>query len=119
MNKKRIFHIIIFGLFGISSLLTLWIVYAGYDSYISEKFVLSYVGFLLLLTLYMMSRLFKNFSKLNPHERRERIRRFALFFVGLVLLKYTFIDIRWESTIFIAFSMAFADVIWLKKQTSS
>jgi len=117
---------IIYFLFLVSTIITLFIVYKNIDNSLSFKFVIGYLIFLLLYSLYFIFVAIANLRRSKWTDIRKRLFKFITLFALFIVLNYGFdyvfrpsnIDLYRE--IFIALGLAFAessiDITFLKRK---
>ena len=125
-NKTLFFTKIIYILFAIGTIISLFIVYKNIDSNIASKFVMGYFFLTLFMLLYVPFITILNSRKLRWIEIRKRLLKFIAGFILFGALNYGFdyvfrpsnIDLFREfSTAFgVAFGASFIDVTFLKKK---
>jgi hypothetical protein len=86
--KKNILTYIIYSLFVVGTVITLYIVNMNIDNSFSYKFVIGYVIFLALSFLYFTVVTVINIGKLKKSDLRKRLVKFITWFVLLSGLNY-------------------------------
>lgn len=127
MNKTKysLLTKIIYFLFTLGTIISIFIVYKDVKTTIAIRFVIGYVIFTFLFLFYIGIVAVLNSRKLQKDEIRKRVIKFITSFISLSILGLTFdyifrptnIDlIRSFSIAFgLAFGVAFTEVIFLKK----
>ena len=83
MKKNNYFKLtnIIYALFIVSTVIMIFIVYKNIDNYLSLKFVIGYVIFLLLYSSYLTFVTIKNMRALKWSDIRKRLLKCIISFV--------------------------------------
>ena len=89
-DRTSIFTRILYVLFVIGTIITLFIVYKNVDSSIVFKFVMGYLFLSIFMILYIFFITILNSRKLKWVEVRKKILRFIALFVLFVVLNYSF-----------------------------
>ncbi|MBZ9685331.1 hypothetical protein G9F72_003070 [Clostridium estertheticum] len=96
MKKNSLFKLtnIVYALFIVSTIITIFIVYKNIDNYLSFKFVIGYAIFLLLYSGYLTFVTIKNMRTLKWLDIRKRLFKsivsFVLFYSLNFILNYVF-----------------------------
>lgn len=125
MKKYISLNLILFIVFLAGTILTMFIIYKDIDTSLSFKFIIGYVIYLLLYSLFSICLVIANTRKLNWIQIRKRIFTFIIGFLSLstahYLIYYFFkpsgIGV-WDLGIplGISFGLAFSDLMsWKKK----
>lgn len=127
-NTMLSFTKILYVIFIIGTIISLFIVYKNLDSDIAFKFVKGYIFLVFFLLCYIPIITILNLRKLKWVEIRRSLFKFVTVFVLFGALNYGFdyffrpsnIDLFREFSIAfgMAFGIAFIDVIFLKKQST-
>lgn len=127
MTKKIVLlNIILFGIFVLSTIITLFIVYKDIDTPYSFIFVIGYVIFLLAFALYIVIVACINLRKSNWEEIRIRTLSFIGLFILLSTANYLFnYFLKPEknhtygfllTALAFSFGLSFFDMAWRKKK---
>jgi len=128
MKKNTVLNFtrILFILFAIGTIISLWIAYKDVDSSIAFKFLMGYLFFALFLLLYIPVITILNLKKLKWVGIRKRLFKFITLFILFGTLNYIFdyvvrpsnIDLfrEFSSGLGLALGISFIDVTFLKKQ---
>lgn len=125
MRKYISLNLILFIVFLAGTILTMFIIYKDIDTSLSFKFIIGYVIYLLLYSLFSILLVIVNTKKLNWIQIRKRLFTFITSFIFLsaahYLIDYFFrhseMDV-WDFGIplGISFGLAFSDLMaWKKK----
>lgn len=124
-NKVLVFTSVLYVVFAMGTISSLFIVYKDIDSNFAFMFLIGYLFFTVFLLIYIPFITFLNSRKLKWIEMRKRLFRFVIFFISFSALNYILdyifrpdnISLFREILIAfaIAFGVAFADVTLLKK----
>jgi len=92
MKKNNFFKLtnIIYALFIVSTIIMIFIVYKNIDNYLSLKFVIGYVVFLLLYSSYLTFVTIKNMRTLKWLDIRKRFFKSIVSFVLFYSLNFIF-----------------------------
>jgi hypothetical protein len=125
-NKALFFTKILYVLFIIGTIITLFIVYKDINSSIAFKFVTGYVLLTVFMLIYIPFITILNSRKLKWVEIRKKLFKFIAVFIIFGALNYGFdyifrpskIDLLREFSIALslAFGVSFIDVTFLKKK---
>lgn len=125
-SKVLIFTRILYVLFAIATIISLFIVYKDINGNIAFRFLIGYVFFTFFFIIYMPIITILNSRKLKWIEIRKRIFKFIILFVLFGALNYGLdfifrpskIDLYREISIAFAsaFGISFIDVIFLKSK---
>ncbi|MDS1030050.1 hypothetical protein RDV78_06020 [Bacillota bacterium LX-D] len=125
-KMSLIFTRILYTLFIIGTIISLFIVYKDIDNSIAFKFLIGYLFFTFFLILYVPFITILNSRKLKRVEIRKRLFKFIALFILFGSLNYIFdyvfrpsnIDVFREFSIALglAFGISFIDVTFLKKK---
>ncbi|WP_066499606.1 hypothetical protein [Abyssisolibacter fermentans] len=127
MKKNTIlfFTRILYILFIIGTIISLFVVYKDIDSSIAFKFVMGYLFFTFFMLLYIPLITIINLRKLKWIKIRKKLLKFIVLFVLFGSLNYVFdyvfrpskIDLfrEFSNALGLAFGISFIDVIFLKK----
>lgn len=125
MKNNLSFNIILFMVFLLGTILTIFIIIKDIDNPISITFIIGYVIFLLLYVLFLFMLIFLNIRKLNWIQIRKRLLTFIIYFVCLnalhFLLSYFFkrseMDI-WDfaGPLGVSIGLAFSDLMTWKRK---
>lgn len=123
--KKIWLKIILPSLFIAGTIITLFIVYKDIDTSFSFKFVIGYVIFLLLYSLFLTYLVISNLMKLQWVEIRKRLSKFIFRFIllsaSLYLFNYLFrpseIDIfDFGIPLGLSIALSFSDLMFIGKK---
>ncbi len=125
-NKVLVFTRILYTLFAIGTIMSLFIVYKDIDNDFAFKFVVGYVFLTFFFIICILFITILNLGKLKWTDMRKRISRFIISFVTLVALSYGFdylfrptkIDLYrvFSNALGLAFGISFIDVIFFNNQ---
>ncbi|MBM7361924.1 hypothetical protein [Priestia taiwanensis] len=126
MKKSNLLHSILFGVFAVGLLLTIFLVYTDMKASFSFYFVLGYVLFIFCYMLFNIYLIIYNSRKLRWSQLRQRLVRFVLLFLcfsaGKYLIDYYFFGTPETSVGYFATSFggalgaAFFDLMFRKKE---
>lgn len=109
-----IYNILVYLTFGISSLITIWIVYAGIDSIATTNYLIIYAVFVLFFILYISVVFLSKYRKLSKTEIKKRILEFFIIFLiisGAIFI-YQLIFNKSDINYFRVFSPAIIIAYW-------
>ena len=125
-NKVLLFTKFLYGLFIITTIVSIFIVYKNIDNDISYKFLVSYVILAFFMLLYVPFITIMNARKFKWVDIRRLIFKFISIFVLFSISNYAFnymfrpseIDLFkvFSTSLGISFSLAFIDITFSKKQ---
>ncbi len=124
MERDRKIHIILQALFVVSTIITVLLVYNIIKVQFAMKFVVGYVVFLLIYSIYLFYRFILNARKLKWIGLRSRVVKFIAYFIVFSAINYVVnymfrpASILSGSTISFgtAFGFSFYDLMFTKKQ---
>ncbi|MFD9627370.1 hypothetical protein [Peribacillus muralis] len=125
MKNYLSFNVILFIVFLLGTMLTIFIIVKDIDNSLSITFVIGYVIFLFLYVLFSILLIFVNLRKLNWIQIRKRLLTFIIYFVSInalhFLLSYFFkrseMDI-WDiaGPLGVSIGLAFSDLMTWKRK---
>ncbi|MDQ0273975.1 hypothetical protein [Cytobacillus purgationiresistens] len=126
MKKYISLNLILFIVFLVGTILTIFIIYKDIDTSLSLKFIIGYVIYLLLYGLFSIFLVIANTRKLNWIQIRKRFFTFIILFISLSTLHYllSYFFRRSEMDVWdlgiplgVSFGWAFSDLMsWKKKE---
>ncbi|UYY96947.1 hypothetical protein OJ967_15950 [Peribacillus frigoritolerans] len=126
MKKYISLNLILFIVFLAGTILTIFIIYKDIVTSLSLKFIIGYVIYLLLYSLFSLFLVIANTRKLNWIQIRKRFFTFIIWFISLSALNYllSYFFRRSEMDVWdlgiplgVAFGLAFSDLMsWKKKE---
>jgi hypothetical protein len=127
MKKYSLLHVILFSVFLIGTVLTVFIIYSDMKTSLSIKFVIGYVIYLFSYVLFTIVLAIVNAKRLNPAQLRRRLLIFIGWFISssavIYLTRYFSGDEMTISNLAIplggAFGMTFYDLMFQKKKDES
>lgn len=126
-NTLLIFTRILYTLFFIGTLISLFIVYKDIDSSIAFKFLIGYLFFAFFLLMYVIFIIIFNSRKLKWGEIKGRLFKFIALFILFGVLNYVFdyafrpsnIDLfrGFSTALGLAFGISFISITLYKRET--
>ncbi|MBL4936990.1 hypothetical protein JK636_14645 [Clostridium sp. YIM B02515] len=89
-NKKTFITKILYGLFIIGTIISIFIVYKHIDSSFAFKFIIGYAVFNFLMVLYLVITTISNLKMIKKKELRKRFITFITVFIIFGALNYGF-----------------------------
>ena len=124
--KKNILTYIIYVLFAVGTITTLFFVYKDIDSSFSLAFVIGYIIFLFLSFFYFMIAVIINMRKLKWIEIRKRLYKFIAYFVFLsgftYIADYIFKSLEFDlynivsTSLGLSLGLVFLDLVFFKEK---
>jgi hypothetical protein len=128
MKKYISFNSLLFAVFLIATMITLFIIYREIDTPLSTKFIVGYVVFLLVYGIYMIFGLMMNMRGLSWLQIGKRLLIFLIWFVSLNVGQYLFYYFfnpselaewgvwNFGTPLGLSFALAFSDLMFKKNK---
>ena len=121
-----IYNVLVYLTFGISTLITVWIIYAGIDTLLASNYLIFYVLFVLFFILYVSVVFLAKRKRLNKTDIKKRIGTFMITFIvissAIFIYQYIFRKTAinyyrvFSPAIIIAYWSAFSNLIFSRKR---